>query len=85
MISTHFFLISIVLYYLHTDPNNPEDYSNGVRKEITRKWVPSKCDYFINNIDDNIIEKISLILDDESTNTKAHVTKATDIFRHSAT
>ena len=32
-----------------------------------------------NNIDDNIIENISLNLDDESINTKARVTEATDM------
>ena len=60
-----------------TDPNNPVFYSNGVRREIARKWVPSKCEDFINNIDDNIIENISLILD-ESINKKARVTIETD-------
>ena len=87
-----YFLHALILTYSSkytTDPNNPDDHSNGVRKDIARTWVPSKCEDYINNIDDNIIENISLILDDESINTKARVTIGTDnvkrsIFRHNA-
>ena len=28
------------------DPNNHVDHSNGVRRNIARKWVPSKCEDF---------------------------------------
>ena len=49
---------------------------------VHNRRLSPKCEDFINNIDDNIIENISLILENESIDTKARVTKSTDMLKY---
>ena len=49
---------------------------------VRNRRLSPKCEDFINNIDDNIIENIFLILENESIDTKARVTKATDMLKY---
>ena len=45
--------------------------SNGDKsRETVRKWVPCKREEFINNIDTNIVQQISVVLDDENIDSK---------------
>ena len=60
---------------LYNSINNNSDKS----RETVRKWVPCKREEFINNIDTNIVQQISVILDDENIDSKTRVSKAADM------
>ena len=50
--------------------------NNGGKSRETCKWVPCKREEFINNIATNIVQQISVVLDDENIDSKTRVTKA---------
>ena len=72
--------VTLIYSYKYNDNLSNSITNNGDKsREIVRKWVPSKREEFINNIDTNIVQQISVVLDDKNIDSKTRVSKAPDM------